>query len=1095
MKEEILKKLSEIVNGLDGHNYKEGFSKIKDFLGQLRGIMDPATLDEVCEIFGDDYTVRGILQNYFNSGETSLVNSLEDYLSASVSALDGDVSGEADEVYSTFTTEFPNIINTEEIENMNKEASIKDVKITDDGMLKALVELPAVDAAKVLTEVAHEESLGGSVADELAKAVINGDPKAELSDALKPVAGKVVQIIDTRSDIEPECFSVSKIKSYNKYMYMFSEATDPIRIDEQALEAACNEEECGLEAALEAPEEIPVKSTVVETNSALPTVEQVEEVSMPVSYVDSEMVRPGESAAVDALAEVSEALGNLEEDQSAGALGLIAEQIGPEAAEAIQGEVLAKANPELFSNFSKNSWITDQEVFAAYNVLSNYFSGKITNFSTESGSALKQRFLSNFSSAVKLVDKHNENFSVAKTFNVSSLKKLGTHWKNLQETAIDIGKYDKVAADLAEEMARKTEVITQIKKRINELEKIDPKKNLNEINELKGLLSEARSNFRDVGAAFERQLTAGGGSSVGDVVENAGVWATIKDHPIATGLIGGSVAGAGVLGGMTMAKNSLPTGDVNIDMYEGFSSKNNEYYFSEESDVMDLAVSEALNTDSIEATAELLAEVAEKVSPEVALAIQAEMCKDSSESAKKLADSAIVDEEEVEEALAVIEDVKQNGTQEQFSESKTSYFKDILNNFAVLSKEILFSEDEEDEEDEDDEDFSNEEQKEDGQLINLDKSEVDKSSPEMEEVVEKFENLPTIEDAATLLVEIEDKVGPEAALAVQSEILKNNSELFKKINDEMVMDDDVVKEVYSIVKGFSPDSEFNFSEAGMDRYKVYVRNFSEAIPNEEKAAIIEEIKQQVLNEMAGAPAPEAAPVHPVDPAALPPIPPVAPEAAPIPAEAAPVVPPAPTVPVAAPIAPEAVPAPAPIPEVPVPAEAPVIPPPGMAAAPQAPVSVEYPGQFIPPTGTAPIDPESVIRPDIAPVVPGLVAPAPTLPHPFATEEGVAEVPPLPMDAPSEAVVTSTTGEFTPSAVNAPKYVHLVQQSPMEQMQATMPPVEPAVGNPQMPPMQQLSDVEVQKAIVDNFSRARRQVSFSSTKESEIEAYKRAIEGR
>ena len=42
MKEEILKKLSEIVNGLDGHNYKEGFSKIKDFLGQLRGIMDPA---------------------------------------------------------------------------------------------------------------------------------------------------------------------------------------------------------------------------------------------------------------------------------------------------------------------------------------------------------------------------------------------------------------------------------------------------------------------------------------------------------------------------------------------------------------------------------------------------------------------------------------------------------------------------------------------------------------------------------------------------------------------------------------------------------------------------------------------------------------------------------------------------------------------------------------------------------------------------------------------------------------------------------------------------------------------------------------------
>lgn len=1075
MKNEILTKLSEIVNGLDGHNYQEGFSRIKDLLGQLRGIMDPTTLDEVCEVFGDDYTVRGILTKYFNSGETSLINGLESYLSSSVSALDSEIEDSPEDMYSSFTTELPNIVNTEEIENMNKEASIKDVEVTDGGMVKALVELPVADAAKVLTAVAHEESLGGTVADELAKVIIEGDPKVGLADSLKPIEGKVIQIIDTRSDIKPESFSVSKIRSYNKYMYMFSEAVDPV-VEELASEECCTEEECGLEAALEAPEEIPVKSTVVETNSALPTVEAVGEATQPIGYVDSEMVQPGENEAVDALGEISSALGGLEAEQASEALGLIAEKIGPEAAESIQGEVLAKHNPELFSSFSKNSWITDQEVFAAYNVLSNYFSGQITNFSTESGSALKDRFLSNFASAVELVNNSFYGTMVRRARAAEAKGLFEEVMKKSNKQSHDFFFWHKTADD-------KAKLINDLKlekKAIEDaLKKGTGNKNKKDLIAVNEKLQRAREDFDVALNRFEEiAKNANSNIPVTEVSAKAGgLMDAISEHPIKSGLLGAGTILAGGLGGAAIANANKPV--AGLDDFEGFSKKmeENGYYFSESSEVMEEVVEKVSSPEVIEGSAELLAEVAEKVSPEVALAIQAEMCKENSNAAKEVADNAIVSEEEVVEALGVINDVLENGTQESFSQAKNVYFQELMANFADIAKDMAESDDEEDDEKED--------EKEKGELVNLEEGDISKESPEMDEVIKKFESLPAVEDAATLLVEIEDKVGPEAALAVQSELLKENSDFFKEINEQIVMDDDVVKEIYSVVNGFNPDAEMNFSEKDMDRYSVYVRNFAEALSDKEKAAIVEEVKNQVMTEMsAPVHAPEELPVHPVAPEGTP-------ELAP---EQAPIVPPAPAVPVDVHPAPEAIPAPAPIPAEPTPAEAPMMPPPGMAAAPQAPVSVEYPGQFIPPTGVAPIDAASVERPDIAPVVPGLISEPITPPAPFATEAGVADVPPLPMEMPTEAVATSTTGNFTPSAVNAPKYVHMIPQNPIEQMQATMPPVEPAVGNPQLPPATQLSDVEVQKAIVDNFSRARKQVSFSSTKKSDIEEYTRIMSG-
>lgn len=1106
MKKEILGRLSEIINSLDGHNYKEGFSRIKDLLGQLRGIMDPTTLDELCEVFGDDYMVRGILTKYFNSGETSLINSLEEYLSSSISALDGEKSDESEEVSSSFTTEFPNIINTEELENMNKEASIKDVEITEDGMVKALVELPVADAAKVLTEIANDQTLGGDVADELAKVIISGDPKADLADSLKPVEDKVVQIIDTRSDINTESFSVAKIRSYNKYITMFSEAVmDDAIVEEVASECCgdCQEEE------LCPPEEIPEKTTVVETNGTLPTVECAHEASMPISYVDSSMVAPGENEAVDALSEVSTAIGSLEQEQASEALGLIAEEIGPEAAEAIQGEVLSQNNPELFSSFSKNSWITDQEVFAAYNVLSNYFSGNITNFSTSEGSKFKERFMSNFSTAISVV----ENFSKGKGLNNAL-----SHFLKKTMSSPDVGMTDKalfwreISENLSGKIAAKEQEVAKLSSLWEKAATGNDKDRLfRELKNAKEQLLAYRQQLSTSLTSLERSLDDSVISSaemLSNIPSRGGVAGFMGNHPIIAGTtIGTGGAAAALYGKNLLDKRNKNMQEINGE-FEGFSKKLNEagYYFSDSSEVMDEVVEKVLDTNTIEESAELISEVAERVSPEIALAIQAEACKESSSAAKELADQAIVSEEEIVEALEVINDVLENGTQETFSSAKTSFYKAFMSNFASIAEEMIENGDidVEDLKDLDEDDDEEEEDEDEGEeiLVNLeqDGKEIVKESPEMDEIIEKFESLPAVEDAATLLVEIEDEVGPEAALAVQSELLKKNSDLFEELNSQIVLDDNVVKEIYSIVKGFNPEAEMNFSEAGMDRYSVYVRNFAEALSDQDKAAIVEEVKAQIIGEMAGsapAPAPEGElpppPAVPVE--EVPPMP--APEAMPLPPVEAPVPPMAPPAPEAMPI-PEAIPAPesvpAPVQEMPIQEEVPSIPPPGMAAAPQAPVSVEYPGQFIPPTGTAPIDAASVERPDIAPVVPNLVSETLPPPSPFVTEEGVSEIPPMPMDMPTEAVVTSTTGEFTPSAVNAPKYVHLIQQSPVEQMQATMPPVEPAVGNPQMPPVEQLTDVEVQKAIVDNFSRARRQVSFSSTKDSDIEEYQKMMLG-
>lgn len=1114
MKNELIEKLSEIVNNLDGSNYKEGFSRIKDILSQLRGIMDAATLEEVCEVFGNDSTVVELLSNYFRSGNVSLVEGLEDYLSASISALDAKLE-DAEPMTSSFTNEIPNIeINTENKESMDAKVKVENIEVADNGLAKMLVELPVQDAAKVLSAVECDKCLGSSVSDGLAQVIIDGDITADVPSVAKPVEGKIMQIIDTRSDMDINSFSVARIKSFNKYMLMFSEAVDPI------MDTAVIEEELGVEAALEAPDVIPVKSTVIETNSALPAVEDVTEATTPVSYVDSEMVAPGENETVDTLNEVTSALAELPVEPASEALALVAEEVGPEAAEAIQGEVLAKAAPEVFSSFSKNSWITDVEVFAAYNVVSNYLNGHVHNFSTEVGSVLKDRFMALFSIASEAIQNFGRGVFIGRNGRraeklSSSLNKLDDEARSAFEglelqaraSADEIRALKKRRDKIQEEMRDLERRYGVSDKRINSGE-IDPSTNKGvadyvtlgeDLKNIESKLSTRRSEFSSMLDDIEAGLKTATAPEAGNVaqaaavsgLEKAGIGAFIKAHPFKSGIAAATLGGAGVLGGMTLEKSKAPV--EGLDMYEGFSDKSEEIdaEVTEDSPVMDEAVEELLDVDNIEESAELLAEVAERVSPEIALAIQAEMCKEESPVAAELADGSVVLEEEVEEALDVIKDVKENGTTETFSDKKALNYERFLKNFAVILEDI---------EDEDEDEEDEEEAK--GELINLD--EIETESPEMDAVVKKFEELPTVHDAAVLLTEIEEEVGPEAALAVQSELLKSDSEMFKAINDEIVMDHDVVKEIYSIVNGFNPDANIeSFSEHKNSRVKVYIRNFAEALSPEEKQMIVEEVKSQVMGEMLPPPpvGPEGAPV-PVD--ALPPVPPsvpVGPDGLPLPPPHGVMPGPAP---VPAPMPPVADVAATPAPELPAPPApvepvvvepAPAIPPPGAMAVPPQIVNVEQPGVQIP-TAPIPIDTAGVERPDIAPVVPGLMVEPPPPPAPFMEDIGApSEVPPMSMDLPAEAVITSTTGDFAPGAVNTPKYVHLVQQTPVEQVQAQMPPVPPAVSAPiaQSPQQQMMDDLQAQKAIAEHFSRARRQVAnFSQTKESAIEAYKRAM---
>lgn len=1131
MKEELLSKLQEVVFGLDGNNYREGFSKIKDILGQLRGIMDPATLDEVCEVFGNDYTVKEILSNYFVSGKDSLIASLEDYLSASVTALDGDKTDEADNNSSIL--EIPNI-NTEN-NDMNTEAKIKDVEVTEDGMVKALVELPAQEAAKVLTVIDKDKEMGSDVAKELVKLIVDGDPEAAVPESIKPVSGKIVEIIDTKDTIDPNNFSVSQIRTYNKYMYQFSDAVNE-DVGEEALAAACAGcvEQPGVEEELDAPDQIPVKSTVVETNSALPGVEDVHDATQPIAYVDSEMVAAGENDTVDALNEITDALGSMEAEPAAEALALVAENTGVPTAEALQGEVLSKANPE-FKSFSRNSWMTDREIFAAYSIIAQYVKGQVSNFSTSSGSQLKEYFYTNFAKAVEIVNGKNANFGTA-------TRKLAN---NFLETAAERIKFaNKVLPGLTGEAGKaiqKLELMMahrdDVLKEIQRIERLTEDAVVKEFGDSVGR-NEALNKLRSQLNTLDRSIAA-----LSDEVGKAGSYAAnsiapsteaakvtvgdfLKQHYGKVGLAGGATAGAGALGGYTLSESQKAVPGLS-DEDVGFSESGEEdpladVSIEDHSDVMDKVVEVVADSGSLEHASELLAEVAEKVSPEVALAIQAEICKEDSKAAKEIADNAIVDEDEVSEALDVIASAIENPEKgENFSESKAKAYWAIMGNFSDAIKEMLEDDEDDDEEDEDEDEDS---LAEDEELVD--------SDPRMDAIVEKFGELPSVKDAAVLLSEIEEKTGPEVGLAVQSELLKNNSDLFKQVNEEFAMDDDTVKEVYSIVNGFNPEVSFsNFSESRKVMLSKYLRNFAAAMTDEDKKQIVEEVKQEIMQEMA-APAPDAgAPVPPVGPEGVPPMPPVDPAAVPpmdpaampvdssavppmpvpppAPMDGAPMVPPPPQMPVDMPMAPGAVPAPAPVPEQipvppaapvpPVPApDAPVMPPPGMMAAPQVPVSVEQPGTEIPSAPLpGPIDPSGVMRPDINPVVPALTsAPAPIPPHPYVGngEEGVAEVPALPMEMPTEAVATSTTGDFVPGAVNAPKYVHLIQQSPIEQMQATMPPVEPAVGNPQMPPMDQLSDIEKQKAIADNFSRVRKPMNFSSSKQSQIEQYRRTMLG-
>lgn len=1144
---QLVSELSDLVYSLDGNNYGEVIIHIKDLLNKLRANKTPNTLSSVSEIFGDDAVVREILNSYINQNKEGALAGLEDYLLSSVNVLN---KNEDSQVMDT-----------------NKgDIKIKDVEVVGDGMVKALVELPVKDAAKVLAMIESDEMLGKPVAEDLAKIIISGDKGAEISEELKPVSGRVVQIIDTRTDIDPENFSVSEAKKFNKYLYMFSEAINP---EDEALEALaaeqtlaqCCSEEAPVEEGLESPEEIPVRSTIIESNSTLPTVEDVAEASEPASFIDSEMVDAGEDDVVDALDEITGSLAAMPVDNASEALGLIAENVGFSTAEAIQAEVLSLFSEKL-ADFSRNSWVTDEEVFAAYNVMSNYINNRQNvSFSTTDGLNSVKTFKANFSLASKIIAKEQSNFANVSFlgrvvgFRGSKAAEVAKQFeKNADKLPAVAGRYKRMLEEGAEEIRGLKVERARLLKKLDDPNSwaLADNQDLAIVNQQ---LANARKGFDQTMGELSKIIEK---KAMGDKVEEhiaKGLGSTLKDNWGKVALGAGGLVGAGAIGGMALATPASDSFDsVGDDLNYGFSDNgedmdedlNEEVEDSEkgeeiapgvtattESETMDAVVDVLKELPDTETISEVLSEVAEDVGPEVALAIQLELCKEDSDLAEELAEDFVVSADEVQKAAGVVaKEVQEGPSEESFSNSsKLAHYKRILRNFSILAQDedtknsefVGFDEDSEEDalkqiaainalknagaeeeaeaEEEDLEDEVKEAVAKELVEEDLKDAEIYDGSTEMDEVVDTLLDMPSIKDASDVLVEIEEKVGPEAALAVQSEVLKNDSGLFDALNKEFVLDDGVVKEIYSIVKDYDLDAPKSFSRARSAAFNKYVSNFAAALPAEQKDAIIEEVKKQVMEEMAaGAPVPP-----PAEGEGMPLPPPEVMAQMPAPVEGAAPVPPAP-MPMPMPVPPEqaVAPAPAPVPPVPpapVPAPAPAeMPPPGALAAPQDLPPIDNPGTQIPVDHQlTPSDIEGVMPPDIAPVIPAMVPPVDPVENPAPmTSESVMESPALPMELPTEAVATSTTGNFHTSAVNAPKYVHLIPQTPSEQLQSTMNPVPPVVNiqqNPMIPAVADpaqgapLSKEQINKLITDNFSKIRKPANFSSNqKQADIDEY-------
>lgn len=1162
MKEELISKLYDVVNNIGD---KSELSKISEILTELRSAdFSEADMESVSEVFGYDPTVDEYLNEYFVLGDEQSLPDLEDYLSESLFAFDKE--------------SIEHLEKTEDKKNNMKDiasnAEIKDVDVSEDGVLKAIIEIPAADAAKILTEVDSSEELGSDIADELISLIVSQKPDVELSPKLKPVSGKIIKIIKSSDEIDPNRYSFSKMKTHNKYAIKFSQALEDKVVEELAEEqvaeeaAAAEEEKEAVEKAAQVPTEqikameqaealnnadpsilteelkptgIPVKSSLVEANSTLPKIEDVVAANAvaPSSYVDSSIAEYADTKEVQALDEMTDALISVGPEAASEALGLMAENVDFSTAEIIQSEVLKKIEPALFSSFADKSWISDCELFSCYNVLRAYLGNKVKSFASQEGVNSKKVFQNNFSMAGVLMkrneSKKNKNFSkttlgerALRSINLknSYAHKLSNGLLEDAETRRNLAKiYKKSNISAAEiELLKAQRAVESGEKRLD-LEK----RLVRARDEYDKLLDQADELLADkvVPEAVDAGISAG--------EKRAMLHAAIKNATI-----GGLGIGGGYLAHDVVSSRNEPlpgfSDDFGADEFEFSNSssmddvqainagseiegvparnlKEEEAEITEKAldkgleeqekqsdaiiqqsiledeakDVIDeaspeetmKAIVEVLKEESPEVAAAVLTEIADRVGVETAVAIQAEIGKDVSEEAAKVAEDATVKVEDVDAAAEIVKEASENGIDEKnFSDAKMKAYNFFCHNFSDIIEGAI---------------EKAKEEKAEELLKDVEVSEEDDGT--MEKVVEGIKELPTIKDSADCLAQIDEECGPEVAVAIQSELLKDDSEFFKKVNEEAMIAVDAVAKALKIVEEFKsgdkPESFSSVEQTG--KWKKYVVSFADALPQKEKDKLIAEVKEQILKEIGAgeeeteeekqeeaAPAvvPEGLPVPPVpEPGIVPPQ-----EAAPAPevlqaAAAAQGIPPE--------VAAQAIAAQAvPQPQVPVP---PGIGP-GMS---QIPVNVIEQG-YAPiqqPTATSLPDTSGLMSYDFQPSFDALVPPQPRavtnslLTAGEQANPGIDNLPPLPLMQPEAPVLTSTTGAFVPGENQAPAYVHVLPTpeaaSPVVAAQQTVIPPQTSMGMGMPQPAPMTEDAIARKAIMESFSKAKSPMYFSA----------------
>lgn len=317
---ELLKRLSEIVDGLSEENYEKSMAEMQSIFDKLQ--RNTESLAEIEKIFGYDDILTKQADLYL-AGNPSSIDGMKMYLKNSLGMIEP--------------------MNSVKPETTNTHVTIK--------------ELPNGQKAAVITKITSE--ISPEAGEEMVK-LVTGEI-SEPSEVQK-VDAEIKEILSKKDSIDPENFSEEELKIYNKYMNNFSE-----------------------EAVVEkrGDKEFPIIDTTIEKDHPL----------------------------TETVGDLKECFENMEPDQAAFALAKIGSQTRVEVSDALFAEIYSDTNEECknFASTALVYGTELERAGEILNSLFSE-EGSDTNFS-EVEQELYNRYTNNFSYMENELNNDTVNFS------------------------------------------------------------------------------------------------------------------------------------------------------------------------------------------------------------------------------------------------------------------------------------------------------------------------------------------------------------------------------------------------------------------------------------------------------------------------------------------------------------------------------------------------------------------------------------------------------------------------------------------------------------------------------------------------------------